>query len=246
MPIVDQVAIVGGGIMGSGIGQAMLQQGYAVTIHDIQADVLEEAEERIKHGNFGLDSAVEGGYLSEEEREGALDRLTLSTDLEETVAGADFVLEAVTEDLAIKGEVFRDLDALTEDVPLFTNTSGFSITALANLVEDSSRVAGTHFFSPAQIMDFVEIVEAPQTDPEVIEFAEELADDLGKERITIEDDPRNYGFVVNRIWAAMVDEAKKVVDEGIATQEQVNLAMREGRNLPVGPLEGPGLGEEWD
>ncbi len=246
MPVVDNVTIVGGGVMGSGIGQAMLQQGYSVTIRDIDETVLEDARERIESGRFGLDSAVEGGYLTEAEKSDALDRLAFTLDLEEATADADFVLEAVPEKLETKAHVFRELDEVTDEIPLFTNTSGFSITALANVVEDPSRVAGTHFFSPAQVMDFVEIVEAPQTDENIVALAEDLADDLGKERITIEDSPKNYGFVVNRIWAALRDEAEKVVDEGIATKEQVNLAMREGRNLPVGPLEGPGIGEEWD
>ena len=246
MPVVNNVTVVGGGIMGTGIGQAMLQQGYSVTIRDIDETILEDARERIESGNFGLDSAVEGGYLTEAEKEEALDRLEFTLDLEEATEDADFVLEAVPEELELKAQVFRELDGVTDEIPLFTNTSGFSITALANVVEDPSRVAGTHFFSPAQIMDFVEIVEAPQTDEDVIALAEDIADDLGKERITIEDSPKNYGFVVNRIWAALREEAEKVVNEGIATRDQVNLAMREGRNLPVGPLEGPGIGEEWD
>ncbi|MFC6764432.1 3-hydroxyacyl-CoA dehydrogenase family protein [Natrinema soli] len=246
MPVVDNVAIMGGGIMGRGIGQTLLQNGYSVTIRDIEEEVLEETKERMINGSYGLERAVEGGYLTEAEMGDALNRLTLTTDIEEAVDGADFVLEAVTEDLNIKGQVFQDLDELTDDIPLFTNTSGFSITGLSNAVEDSSRVAGTHFFSPVPVMDFVEIIRGPATDDEVIELAEAVIDDIGKERVTITDDPHHYGFIVNRCWAAMREEARKVVREGIATEEQVNLAMREGRNLPVGPLEGPGLGEEWD
>lgn len=198
------------------------------------------------NGNYGLESAVEGGYLPEAEMEDALDRLELTLDLEETVGDAGFVLEAVTEDFGLKGRVFRELDDVTDDVPLFTNTSGFPIAGLQNAVEDPSRVVGTHFFSPAPVMDFVEIVATDRTDESVVRLAEEVADDLGKERVTIDDDPRNYGFVVNRCWAAMREEAQRIVDEGVATREQVNRALREGRNLPVGPLEGPGLGEEWD
>lgn len=246
MPVVDSAAIIGGGIMGRGIGQTLLQNGYSVTIRDIDEDILAETKEKMINGSYGLKRAVDGGYLTESEMEDALDRLTLTTDLQETVDGADFVLEAVTEDLNLKGQVFQELDEVTDDIPLFTNTSGFSITGLSNVVEDSSRVAGTHFFSPVPVMDLVEIIRTPATDDEVIELAESLVEDLGKQRVTIDDDPHHYGFIVNRCWAAMREEARKVVREGIATEEQVNLAMREGRNLPVGPLEGPGLGEEWD
>lgn len=232
--------------MGGDIGQVLLQNGYSVTIRDIDEDVLEKTRDRMEHGNFGLNRAVEGGYLTAEEKETALDRLDLTLDLEEAIDGADLIIEAVTEDLVLKGRVFRELDAVTDDVPIYTNTSGYSVTGLANVVEDPSRVGGMHFFSPVPVMDLVEIIYTSETDDAVIELAETVVDDLGKEGVTIEDDPRHSGFIVNRCWAAMRDEAQKIVESGIASREQVNLAMREGRNLPVGPLEGPGLGEEWD
>lgn len=243
---VEHLTVVGGGVMGSGVGQAFLQNGYSVTIRDIDQEILDEARERIESGNFGLDRAVEGGYLDADEKEAALDRLTLTTDLGAAVADADVVLEAVPEDLALKGRVFRELDdTVDEGVPLFSNTSGFPIAALGNAVKDPSRVIGTHFFNPAQIMDLVEVVTTPQTDESVAELVRSLAADLGKTPVFVEDEPTEYGYIVNRLWGAMQEEARKVVREGIATEEEVNLAMREGRNLPSGPLEGAGLGEEW-
>jgi len=241
---VDHVAMVGGGVMGGGIGQAFLQGGYEVTIRDVDAAVLEDTEERIVSGNFGLDRAVEGGYLTEDERDDAINRLSLALDLDEALADADVVIEAVPEDLALKGRVFRELDELT-DAPLYSNTSGFAIAGIANAVADPSRVAGAHFFNPVPVMDLVEVVRASETDDAVVELMVDLCEDIGKTPVAVEDAPGEYGFIVNRLWGAMREEAKQLVDEDIATVEEVNLAMREGRNLPVGPLEGAGIGEEW-
>ena len=241
----DSVTMIGGGIMGSGIGQAFLQNGYEVVIRDIDEDILKEAEERIESGNFGLDRAVEGGYLSEEEREDCLDRVEFTTDLEEAVAETDMIIEAVPEDLTLKGRVFREIDEVTDDVPLYTNTSGFSIASLGNALEDPSRLAGAHFFNPAQIMNLIEVVEGDSTDQEVVDLMMEAGEDIDKVPIHIQDSPGDYGFVTNRLWGAMRREAEQVVEQGIATEEQVNVAMVEGRNLPVGPFEGAGIGEEW-
>ena len=246
MPVVDEVAVVGGGIMGCGIGQAFLQSGYDVAIRDVEESILEDARERIVSGNYGLDRAVEGGHMTEAEKEDALDRLTLTTDLDEAVDGVDFVLEAVNEDLALKGAVFRELDEATSDVPLYSNTSGFSATSIANAVDDPSRVAVAHFFNPAQIMTLVEIVATPRTDDEVVELIEAVAEDMGKTAVTIDDDPGSYGFIANRCYAAMRREAQRIVDDGIATEEQVDTALEEGYNLPIGPFSMPSIGEEWD
>lgn len=239
-------AVVGGGIMGSGIAQVLARNGYEVAVREINEELAEEARERLVSGNYGLDDAVEGGYLSEEEKAEVLDRLTFTTDLDEATNGTDFVIEAVTEDLAIKGQVFRDLDEVTDDQPLYSNTSGFAVTSIANAVSDPSRVAVTHFFNPVPVMSMVEIVRAPETDEAVVERAEELVDELGKTSVTIDDDPGSYGFIANRCHAAMREEAQKIVDEGIATEEQVDKALEEGYNLPVGPFSLRGIGEEWD
>ena len=245
MTVVDKIAVVGGGIMGGGIGQAFLQHGYEVTIRDVQEDVLDASLDRIKHGNFGLDRAVEGGYLTEDEREDCLDRLEFTLDLEEAVEGAGLLVEAVPEDLALKGAVFREIDQVTDDLPLYSNTSGFSVESLANALDDPSRLAVAHFFNPAQIMNLVEVVEAPATSEEVVNLFVEASEDIDKVPIVMDDAPGEYGFVVNRLWAAMREEGEKVVEQGIVTEEEVNVAMREGRNLPVGPFEGAGIGEEW-
>ncbi len=161
-------AVVVGGIMGAGIAQVLARSGYEIAVREITEELAAEARERVVSGNYGLDDAVEGGYLSEYEKAAVLERLTFTTDLDATTDGTDFTIEAVTEDLAIKGEVFRDLDSVTDDQPLYSNTSGFSVTAIANGVADPSRVAVTHFFNPVPIMSMVEIVRTPQTDAAVV------------------------------------------------------------------------------
>ncbi len=238
-------AVIGGGVMGSGIAQVLARAEYDVTVREINEELAEEAREQLVSGNYGLDDALEGGYLSEAEYEETLDRVSFTTDLEEAVDGADFIMEAVTEDLAIKGSVFRDVDAVTDDQPVYSNTSGFSVTSMANALNDPSRMAVTHFFNPVPIMSLVEIVRADETAAEVVELAEEIVDDLGKTGIVIEDAPGEYGFVANRIFGAMRQEAQRVVEEDIATPEQVDTAMEEGYNWPVGPFSLAGIGEEW-
>jgi len=246
MADVENIAVIGGGIMGTGIGQAFLQNGYEVSIRDIEQDILDEAEDRILNGNYGLNRAVEGGHVSEADKEAAMDRLTLTTDLEEAVTEADFVLEAVSEDLELKGAVFREIDEVTEDVPLYSNTSGFSAASLSNALGDPSRFAVAHFFNPAQIMTLVEIVPNGQTEDHVVDTIVKVSEDMGKEPVVISDAPGDYGFIANRCYAAMRREAQRIVDEGIATEEQVDTAMEEGYNLPVGPFSLRGIGEEWD
>lgn len=239
-------AVVGGGVMGSGIAQMLARTGYDIRVREINEELAEAAEERLISGSYGLDDAVAGGYMSEEEKEETLDRLTFTTDLEAAVADTDFVLEAVTEDLAIKGSVFRDIDEVTDDQPLYSNTSGYSVTSIANAVSDPSRVAVLHFFNPVPIMSLVEIVKAPETDDDVVELAEDIVDELDKTGIVVNDAPGTYGFVANRAFGALRREAQKIVDEEIATPEQVDIALTEGYNLPVGPFSFAGIGEEWD
>lgn len=242
----QSAAVVGGGIMGAGIAQVLARNGYDVSVREINEELVDEARERFVSGNYGLDDAVEGGYLSPDERDDILDRVTFTTDLDAATDGTDFVVEAVTEDLAIKGQVFRNLDEVTDSQPLYSNTSGFSVTSIANAVSDPSRVAVTHFFNPVPVMAMVEIVRAPETDDAVVERAEELVDELGKTSVTIDDDPGSYGFIANRCYGAMREEAQKIVDEGIATEAQVDKALEDGYNLPVGPFSLRGIGEEWD
>lgn len=238
-------AVIGGGVMGSGIAQVLARADYEVTVREISEELAEEARDQLVSGNYGLDDALEGGYLSEAEYEETLDRVSFTTDLEEAVEGSDFIVEAVTEDLAIKGQVFRAVDEVSDSQPVYSNTSGFSVMAMANALDDPSRLAVTHFFNPVPIMSLVEIVRAEETADEVVELAEEIVDDLGKTGVVVNDTPADYGFVANRIFGAARAEAQRIVEEDIATPEQVDTAMEEGYNWPVGPFSLAGIGEEW-
>ena len=238
--------VIGGGVMGSGIAQVLARRGAAVRVREPTEELVEAARGRILDGSYGLNDAVEGGYLTPGERDDAFDRIECTTDLEAAVDGTDVVIEAVTEDLATKGEVFRALDEVTDEQPLYSNTSGFSVTSIANAVSDPSRVAVMHFFNPVPVMSLVEIVHAPETDDSVVEYAESLVEDLGKTAITISDDPGSYGFVANRCYGALRREAERIVDAGIATEAQVDTALEAGYNLPVGPFSLRGIGEEWE
>lgn len=231
--------------MGSGIAQVLARAEYEVTVREINEELADEAREQLTSGNYGLDDALEGGYISEAEYEETVDRVSFTTDLEAAVAGSDFIVEAVTENLAIKGSVFRDVDEVSDDQPVYSNTSGYSVTAMANALDDPSRMAVMHFFNPVPLMSLVEIVKADETADEVVELAEEIVDDVGKTGIVIDDAPGNYGFVANRIFGAMRREAQRVVEEDVATPEQVDTAMEEGYNWPVGPFSLAGIGEEW-
>ncbi|WP_284145000.1 3-hydroxyacyl-CoA dehydrogenase NAD-binding domain-containing protein [Natrinema halophilum] len=121
----QSATVVGGGIMGTGIAQVLARNGYDVSVRELNDELVGEARERLISGNYGLDDAVEGGYLSEDERDEVVDRVTFTTDLADATNGTDFVIEAVTEDLAVKGQVFRNLNDVTDDQPLYSNTSGY-------------------------------------------------------------------------------------------------------------------------
>jgi 3-hydroxybutyryl-CoA dehydrogenase len=237
MVAIDQITVVGGGVMGSGIGQTFLQHGYEVTIREINETEADACRDRIDGGAYGLETAVENGILTEDERADALERLTVTTSLKEAVEDAEFVVTAVPEDLSVKGDTFSRLDELTDDVPLTTNTGGFPITAIANAVEDPSRVVGTHYFNPVPVMSLVEIIATEQTADEVVALAEDLAESIDKTPVVVSDEPTEYGFVANRVFWAMLDEAKAVVEDGVATREQVDTIMEEGFNHPAGPFQ---------
>ena len=243
---IESVAVVGGGVMGTGIAQLLARNGCRVTIREVDESAADAAWDRLVSGSYGLEDAVAGGHLSEDDLEATLERVTVTTSLPAALEGTDIVVEAVDEDLALKGQVFRELDEHSETVPLFSNTSGFSVQAIANAVEDPGRVAVTHFFNPVPVMDLVEVVRGASTSAETLAAAEALAERMDRTAIVVEDDPTSYGFVANRCYGALRREAEAIVDAGIATPEQVDTALERGFNLPVGPFSLRGIGEEWD
>jgi 3-hydroxyacyl-CoA dehydrogenase len=235
---IESAGIIGGGVMGSGIGQALAVGGVKVTLRDISDEMLEKSRSTIVDGRYGLKRGVERGKTTQEDADAALARLSWTTDVA-GLAAVDLVIEAVPEDLELKKKVFAELDSVVKADAIFaSNTSGLAISDINKAVSEDrrSRFIGMHFFSPASIMKLVEIIYAPETAEETIQAIESACERMGKGSVRVKDAPGKYGFVANRIYFAAVREAQKVMEEGIATPEDINKAMVYGFNWPVGPL----------
>ena len=235
---IQKIGIVGGGVMGSGIGQSMAVGGANVIIRDVSDDMLAKSKATITDGRYGLNRGVERGKTTQAEADAALARLSWTTDVKD-FADVDLIIEAVPEDLELKKKVFAELDGIVNANAIFaTNTSGLSIQDINKAVSETrrSKLAGMHYFSPVPVMKIVELIHAPETAEETLTALEELCTRAGKATIRVKDAPGKYGFVANRIYFAAVREAQKVLEEGIATPEDINKAMVMGFNWPVGPL----------
>lgn len=232
----SRVGVIGAGVMGSGIAQSLATAGYQTVGYDPSEQALEQARELVRSGRFGFERAVDRGKLSQQDAGAALERLSFTNDFAEA-AGASLIVECVPEDLALKIRVFRDLDAQApEDAVLASNTSGFSIAAIAAATDRPERVVGWHWASPPPVMRFAEIVRGPATGDAAVEACVEAARRCGKHPIVIKDTAMAWGFVANRVYGAMLREAGRVVEEGIATHEEVNQLMVDCFNWPVGPF----------
>ncbi len=233
---IRRVAVIGFGTMGSGIAQVVAQAGYEVIARDVTDDLLRRGLEMIKSGPFGLERAVERGKITREQAEAALSRIKVTTDLATAVKEADFVIEAVFENLDLKKNIFREVDELAPPHAIIvSNTSTLSITALASATKRPERVAGMHFFNPAQVMRLVEVIRGLQTSDETVEVVRALAQKLGKTPVTVNKDVP--GFVANRIGFAAILEAIRLYEEGVASAQDIDNAMKLGYNWPMGPLE---------
>jgi len=230
------VGVMGGGVMGGGIAQTFIAHGYRTVVRDLNEELVEKTRDTMINGRFGLRGSVERGKMSQQEFDEAVARLYFTTSVSE-LRDCDLVVEAVPENLDLKKSVFAELDALVKQEAIFaTNTSGFAISDLNKAVARRDRFIGFHWFSPAFIMKIIEVIYAPETSEETLETMLELTRRLGKTPIKVKDAPGKYGFVANRIYFAMVAEARKVLEEGIASAEDIDNAMKLGFNWPVGPL----------
>jgi len=233
---IKRVAIIGFGTMGSGIAQVVAQAGYEVIARDVTDDLLKRGLEIIKSGPFGLEKAVERGKITREQAEAALSRIKVTTDLASAVKEADFIIEAVFENLELKKKVFREVDELApRHAIIVSNTSTLSITALASATTRPDKVAGMHFFNPAPVMRLVEVIRGLQTSDETIEVVKGLAQKLGKTPVIVNKDVP--GFVANRIGLPAMLEAIRLYEEGVASAQDIDNAMKLGYNWPMGPLE---------
>jgi len=232
----ERIAVVGAGVMGSGIAQVLAVVGHVVSCVDVDAGALDRAREGIEQGRFGLGSAVRRGLLSEGEAEAALARITLTGDLG-AVATADVVIEAVPERLDLKVRLFRDLDRRAPaGAVLASNSSGFPVAALAAATDRPDRVIVWHWASPAPVMKLAEVVRGPETSDATVELIVRLATEAGKHPVVVKDHPMAWGYVANRVYAAMIREANAVVREGIASAEDVDRLMVDCFRWPTGPF----------
>ena len=226
---VSRVGVVGLGTMGAGIAQVCLQAGLAVVGREIGAELGEQARGRIDHY---LGRGVEKERLTQHEKDAALDRLTLTTALDD-LSSCDLVIEAAFEDLEIKRDLFAQLDRIVPPPALLaTNTSALSVTQIADATSASERVVGLHFFNPAPLLPLVEVVRTARTSEEAFETAYAFAQRLGKEPVACNDTP---GFIVNRILIPLLNDCVRVLDEARVAPEDVDRAMRFGANWPIGP-----------
>jgi len=245
---VKSIGVVGAGVMGGGISQSAILAGYKVICRDLTDEILERTRDTIANGRFGLKGGVERGKQTQEEMDQAMARLTLTTKVED-LKDCDLIIEAIgggengqLENKPLKLKVWAELDKLVKKEAAFaSNTSVFTITDLAAATERKERFVGMHLFSPANIMKLVEVTYTADTSEETIKLIEDLSKSMGKTPVRVKDVPGDTGFIGNRVFGAARREAQKIVDEGIATAEDVDTAMMLGFNWPAGPI-GMGLG----
>lgn len=228
---IKKIGVVGAGSMGSGIAHLAARSGFEVVLRDVTL----EAVNRAIKGMEKLDvRAVEKGKMPASEAKAVLTRIQ-ATDKLEDLASVDFVIEAVFENMEVKKEVFSKLDSITRpEIILATNTSSMSITEISKITNRPERVTGMHFFNPAQVMRLVEVIRGYYTSDETVAATMELSRQLTKEPVEVKID--SPGFIVNRCLMALFIEAFKLLEEGVATVEDIDKAVTLGLNHPMGPF----------
>jgi 3-hydroxybutyryl-CoA dehydrogenase len=220
---------VGLGTMGAGIAQISVTAGHETVAREVELSFADRGRETVERY---LGRAVEKGRLGVDERDAALELLTLTTDLDD-LAECDLVIEAIVEELDAKRELFRELDRITRpDAVLATNTSALSVSEIAEATEHPARVIGMHFFNPAPVLPLVEIVRAERSSDDAVRIAYEWAEQAGKRPVNCNDTP---GFVVNRILIPLLNDCVRVLDEAGVSPEDLDKAMTNGAGWPMGP-----------
>jgi 3-hydroxybutyryl-CoA dehydrogenase len=226
----EVIGIVGSGTMGNGIAQVAARAGYDVVMRDVTAEFVERG---LKMIDLNLQRDVDKERLTNEDKQSVLGRIKTTTELE-AFSEAAFVIEAVTEDLKVKTEVFETLDRITPpETILASNTSSISITKLGAVTKRPDKVIGMHFMNPVPVMKLVEVIRGLATSDETYERVRELSEKLGKKALDCHDSP---GFVSNRVLMPMINEAIFTLYEGVATRESIDGIMKLGMNHPMGPL----------
>ncbi|MFC5190906.1 3-hydroxybutyryl-CoA dehydrogenase [Algoriphagus aquatilis] len=226
------ISVIGSGTMGNGIAHVFAQHGYKVSLVDISAGQLEKALSTISKN---MDRQVIKGAISEEDKNQALNRISTFTTLKEGVESADLVVEAATENMALKLDIFRQLDQFAPaPAILASNTSSISITKIAAVTKRPTQVIGMHFMNPVPVMKLVEVIRGYATSDEVTEIIMDLSRNLSKDPVEVNDYP---GFVANRILMPMINEAIYTLYEGVAGVSEIDTVMKLGMAHPMGPLQ---------
>jgi 3-hydroxybutyryl-CoA dehydrogenase len=230
-PVIKTVAIVGAGQMGNGIAHVVSLAGYSVLMHDIKKEAVDKALSTIERN---MARQVSRGLIKDSEMEQALKRISYAPDMA-AVGQADLIIEAATEDEAVKRKIFTDLlPKLKKGAMLASNTSSISITRLASVTDRPERFIGMHFMNPVPMMQLVELIRGIATEDETFTASRQFVESLGKVTAVSEDFP---AFIVNRILLPMINEAVYTLYEGVGTVESIDKALRLGANHPMGPLE---------
>jgi 3-hydroxybutyryl-CoA dehydrogenase len=226
----DKICIIGAGTMGLDIGQMCAQSGYFVIIRDINDDIIAKAKAKL---DKNLSRLVEKGKITAEKKQSIIGHITFTTDLN-TAVDSDLVVEAIIEDINIKKELYKTLDSICKpETIIATNTSSISITDLSSVVARKDKFIGMHFFNPVPVMKLVEVIRSMYTSDETFKAIYDFSKAIGKEPVDVKDGP---GFIVNKILIPMINEAIFVLQDEIASAEDIDKAMQLGANHPMGPL----------
>ncbi|NLT40475.1 MAG: 3-hydroxybutyryl-CoA dehydrogenase [Clostridiales bacterium] len=225
-----KISIIGAGTMGADIAQVFALKGYDVVVRDITDEIIARSSAKLEKATLRL---VEKGKISAEEQQSMMARISFTTDLNMS-ADSDLVIEAIIEDAKIKKDLFADLDGICKPETIFaSNTSSISITELSSAVSRKDKFIGMHFFNPVPVMKLTEIIRGIYTSDETFKTVFDLAVQIGKSPVEVNDAP---GFIVNKILIPMINEAVFVLQEGVASAEDIDKAMQLGANHPMGPL----------
>ncbi|MDO7487642.1 3-hydroxyacyl-CoA dehydrogenase family protein [Peribacillus frigoritolerans] len=234
--MIKKIAIIGSGVMGSGIAQSFAVSGYIVTINDIKEELLYHAQNRISEN---LSLLIEEGALTDKEKQGALANITYNLDLEGAVRDADFIIEAIPEVIELKLNLFQQLEEIIKpDAIVASNTSTFPITQLMEKASFAERMVITHFFNPGHLVPLVEIVQHDETKPEIVKTTMDLMRKIGKSPILLKKEIA--GFIANRLQTALMREAFYLLKEGVADAEDIDTAITAGPGFRwafTGPIE---------
>jgi len=230
---VNKVCIVGAGVMGSQLAQLLANNGYEVSMTDIEDRFVQNGLNAIK-GNLKK-YFVDKGKMTQEEADKVVGRIKGTADLKRAVEGAQLVIESITEDMELKQQTFKRLDeACAPETILASNTSALSITAIGSLTRRQDKVIGMHFFNPVGVMKLVEIIRGVKTSDETCQVIKEMSANLGKETIIVNKDVP--GFIVTRLFVVLCNEAVKLLEEGVATAEDIDKGCQLGLGHAMGPL----------